>query len=65
MKVGDLVKFENVLSDDMDRYAAKHGLVIQISKTGHSTTSAQVLFGDTGKPCWIDSSRLVVISEVR
>jgi len=62
MKVGDLVKFESALNDDMDRYTADHGIVIQISKTGHDTTSAQVLFGD-GEPWWVDSSRLMVISE--
>ena len=64
MKVGDLVKFESVLSDEMDRYTAEYGLVMQISKTGHDTTSAQVLFKDR-EPWWVDTSRLVVISESR
>lgn len=62
MKVGDLVKFENELTDDMDHYAANYGLVIQLSKTGHDTTSAQVLFSD-GEPWWVDSDKLVVINE--
>ena len=64
MKVGDLVKYESVLNDSMDRHTVEYGLVIQISKTGHDTLSAQVLFNDTGKPCWIDSHKLVVVSEV-
>lgn len=62
MKVGDLVKFESELADDMDRYSVDHGLVIQLSKTGHDTMSVQVLFGD-GEPWWVDSGRLVVVSE--
>lgn len=64
MKVGDLVKFENEMSDDMDRYTVEYGLVMQLSKTGHDTISVQVLFGD-GEPWWIDSGKLVVISETR
>ena len=62
MKVGDLVKFESELVDDMDRQAVEYGLIIQLSKTGHNTTSAQVLFND-GEPWWVDTSRLVVINE--
>ena len=62
MKVGDLVKYESQLVDDMDRQAVEYGLVIQLSKTGHNTTSAQVLFND-GEPWWVDTSRLVVINE--
>ena len=63
MKVGDLVKFESVLNDSMDRYSTEYGLVMQLSKTGHDTISVQVWFGDTEKRCWIDSSSLVVVSE--
>ncbi len=62
MKVGDLVKFESELVDDMDRHSAQYGLVMQLSKTGHDTMSVQVLFND-GDPWWVDSSRLVVINE--
>ena len=62
MKVGDLVRLENELTDDMEHYAANYGLVIQLSKTGHDTTSAQVLFSD-GEPWWVDSGKLVVINE--
>lgn len=62
MKVGDLVKWENTLSDSMDHHREEHGLVVQMSKTGHTTTSAQVLFND-GETWWLDTQKLVVISE--
>ena len=63
-KIGDLVKFESKL--DKDGYETElrkeHGLVVQISKTGHDTTSVQVIFGD-GELWWVDSGRLEIISE--
>jgi hypothetical protein len=62
MKVGDLVKFESAFNDSMDRYSVEHGLVVQISKTGHDTLSAQVLFND-GETWWVDSGKLEVVSE--
>ncbi len=66
MKVGDLVKFESQLSDDElgDSGRTEHGLVVQISKTGHDTTSAQVLFND-GETWWVDSGRLEIINGSR
>ena len=66
MKVGDLVKFESVLEKEVFETdpSRNHGLVVQISKTGHDTTSAQVLFND-GETWWVDSGRLKVISENR
>lgn len=64
MKVGDLVKWMNVLNDDMDRYREELGLVVKMSKTGHNTESAQVLFND-GETWWVDTQRLVVINESR
>ena len=64
MKVGDLVKYESVMNDDMDHYVVEYGLVVQLSRTGHDTTSAQVLFQD-GQPWWVDTGRLVVVSESR
>ena len=64
MKVGDLVKWVNVLNDDMDRYQEELGLVVKMSKTGHTTESAQVLFND-GETWWVDTQRLVVINESR
>lgn len=62
MKVGDLVKYESVMNDDMDHYVVEYGLVVQLSRTGHDTISAQVLFQD-GQPWWVDTGRLVVVSE--
>jgi hypothetical protein len=62
MKVGDLVKFESVLNDSMDRYSAELGLIIKISRTGHDTESAQVLFSD-GEAWWVGTQRLVVVNE--
>ena len=62
MKVGDLVKWENVLNADMDRYQEELGLVIKMSKTGHSSESARVLFND-GEAWWVDTQRLALINE--
>ena len=64
MKVGDLVKGENVILDSMDRYREEHGLVVKMSRTGHNTESAQVLFSD-GETWWLDSDKLVLVSESR
>ncbi len=46
--------------DSLD--TSEYGLVLQISKTGHDTISAQVLFND-GDTWWIDSEKLEVASE--
>ena len=66
MKVGDLVKFESALERDVFETEPRieHGLVVQISRTGHDTISAQIMFGD-GELWWVDSGRLEVISESR
>lgn len=61
MKVGDLVKWESVLNDSMDRHQEDHGLVIKMSRTGHKTESAQVLFTD-GEWFWVDTQNLEVVS---
>jgi len=62
MKVGDLVRWENVIFDSMDHHREEHGLVVKMSRTGHDTESAQVLFND-GETWWLDSEKLVVVSE--
>ena len=64
MKVGDLVKFESVLEKEVFETdpSRNHGLVVQISKTGHNTTSAQVLFND-GELWWMDTQKLRVVNE--
>ena len=61
MKVGDLVKWENVMLDSMDHYQEELGLVVKMSRTGHNTESAQVLFND-GETWWLDSNKLVVVN---
>jgi hypothetical protein len=65
MKVGDLVKIK---PPDNHPYhgipSEQHGLVMQISTTGHSTTSAQVLFSD-GEIWWAAGEHLEVIDESR
>ncbi len=62
MKVGDLVNYETMPEDSMDRHATAIGLVVQMSRTGHTTESAQVLFQD-GTMAWFDSQVLEVVSE--
>ena len=62
MKVGDLVNYETTPEDSMDRHATAIGLVVQMSRTGHTTESAQVLFQD-GTMAWFDSQVLEVVSE--
>ena len=64
MKVGDLVRYETIPEDSMDRHAAAVGLVMQMSRTGHKTTSAQILFQD-GTLAWFDSQVLEVVSAGR
>ena len=64
MKVGDLVSWESVLNDSMDHYTKSYGIVLQISRTGHKTKSAQVLFSD-GEMVWFDTQVLEVVSASR
>ncbi len=64
MKIGDLVKWENVLNDSMDHYQEDHGIVVKMSRTGHDTESAQVLFTD-GQLWWLDTRNLEIINESR
>ena len=64
MKVGDLVRFESDMADDMDRYSAEYGVIVKMSKTGHTTESAEVLFNDGGL-AWVGTQRLEVVNESR
>ena len=64
MKVGDLVKYEAPIDDSMGKYGIALGVVVMMSRTGHQTNSAQVLFKD-GTLVWYDSQVLEVISESR
>ena len=61
MKVGDLVKYETIPEDSMDRQMSAVGLVVQMSRTGHATHSAQILFQD-GTIAWFDSQVLEVVN---
>ena len=62
VKVGDLVKWESVLNDSMDHYTVEYGIVTKISRTGHTTHSAQILFSD-GETAWLDTKKLVIVNE--
>ena len=63
MKVGDLVKWDkSAVYSTVDHHREEHGLVVQMSRTGHDTESAQVLFSD-GETWWLDTQKLVVVSE--
>ena len=72
MKVGDLVKFQSLLNNDVfgvnisgdDTKDHEIGLVLAMSKTGHDTESAQVLFSD-GETWWVGTHRLEVVNENR
>ena len=63
MKVGDLVQLESVMNDYVDVHL-EHGIVVKLSRTGHRTKSAQVLFKD-GEIAWVGTATLVVVSENR
>lgn len=64
MRVGDLVLWEKVQNDKTDLIEKEYGVVIKMSKTGHTTESAQVLFTD-GSVCWVDTRVLEVANEGR
>ena len=62
MKVGDLVRYETLTEDSMDKHATAIGLVVKMSRTGHITKSAQILFQD-GTIAWFDTQRLSLVAE--
>tara|TARA_B100000131_G_scaffold310921_1_gene343121 strand:+ start:1104 stop:1295 length:192 start_codon:yes stop_codon:yes gene_type:complete len=61
MKVGDLVRWESV-PHQFAEIEIEYGIVIQMSRTGHETHSAQVLFMD-GTANWFDTERLEIVNE--
>ncbi len=61
MKVGDLVKWESV-PHQFSEVNIEYGVIVQMSRTGHKTKSAQVLFMD-GTKGWFDTGRLEIINE--
>jgi len=65
VKAGDLIRFVCTEPDgNLTRYITQLGLVVQMSKTGHDTESAQVLFND-GETWWVDTQRLEIVNESR
>jgi len=63
MKVGDLVTWEGPQNDVFgDPDTEDYGVVLQISKTGHHTLSARVLFTD-GLAAWHDTHHLKIIKD--
>ena len=61
MKVGDLVKYETV-PHEFAEYETYYGVIIQLSKTGHLTHSAKVVFTD-GEVGWHDTAVLELMSD--
>ena len=64
MKVGDLVRWyavQNDLAEDLD---VDTGIIIEISRTGHNTLSALVMFDDSTSD-WISTDALEVVNESR
>ena len=62
MKVGDLVKWGSAIFDSMDHHREDHGIVIKMSRTGHDSESAQILFTD-GELWWVDIQKLEIVNE--
>ena len=59
MKVGDLVYYDAPVHDDMETHSPAMGIVLKLSRTGHTTKSAQVLFTQ-GEVAWFDTQVLRV-----
>jgi len=64
VKVGDLVYYDTPLHDDMEVHSAAMGIILKLSRTGHKTQSAQVLF-TRGQIAWFDTQTLRVVHEGR
>ena len=58
VKVGDLIKWASGLKG---RECVDHGVVLQLSKTGHDSLSAKVLFQD-GSVEWLSTNLMEVVS---
>ena len=63
MKVGDLVKYET-LPHEFAEYVTEVGVVVELSRTGHMTHSAKVIF-TSGQSEWFDTQVLEVVGESR
>ena len=60
MKVGDLVKWYAVCTDFDEKFVVDVGIILQLSRTGHDTLSALVLFEDNTTD-WMSTKTLEVI----
>ena len=61
MKIGDLVKYETV-PHEFAEYVTQVGVMVELSRTGHTTHSAKVVFTD-GVTEWFDTQVLEIIDE--
>ncbi len=70
MKVGDMVKFKLDFPLTPREYDINipypliqgHGIILQLSRTGHETKSAKIMFND-GEVVWAGTNTLEVVSE--
>ena len=63
MKVGDLVSYE-IVPHEFAEAEVDWGVILKLSRTGHDTLAAQVLFRD-GEIAWVSTTSMVVVSEGR
>jgi hypothetical protein len=63
VKVGDLVKYETV-PYEFAEIEVDWGIVLKLSRTGHKTKQAQVLFKEGGL-LWVPTDKMEVVSEGR
>lgn len=61
VRVGDVVGWHSVQNDEQENFIIEYGIVVQLSKTGKTTTSALVFFNDS-EMCWMDNSFLEVVN---
>ena len=64
MKVGDLVRWYAVQNDLAEEFDVDTGIILEISRTGHNTCSALVMF-DNNTSDWISTEALEVVNESR
>ena len=68
MKVGNLVKWwsgqENADRNPLEP-PAQHGIILELSSTGHDTLMTALILLDDGDLTWISTTALELISENR
>ena len=62
--MGDLVKWYSVQNDTQEEFDVDIGIVIKLSRSGHRSLSAQVLFEDQTVD-WVDTIMLEVINKAQ